>query len=94
MQSSINLTLQVIRECFFSALLNYCIRHTDKQTMADGRHLEHRGEIFVTSVSVCVICECVYSILHTIVPYSISSEISGTALGFSAAVGLISLMFV
>lgn len=46
------MTFQVIQTRVFSVLLNYCIRHTDKQTLADGRGcLEHRGEIFVTSVS-------------------------------------------
>ena len=50
----------------FCALLNDFIRQADKQSMADGRRLEHRGEIFVTSVSVRMICGSVYFTLHTV----------------------------
>lgn len=78
---------------FFSGLLCYCSRDTDKRTLADGRHLERRGEIFVTSVSEGVICKMGNFILHSILGYSTSRIVSFTDLRFRAAVGLISLMF-
>jgi len=47
-----HLYFQVIRVSFFSVLLNDRMRPTDKETVGDGGRLEHRGEIFVTSVGV------------------------------------------
>lgn len=67
--------------------INYCMRHRNKQTLADDRCLERRCQIFVH------ICQCVHGLRICILETAfcimiLYEQISGTGRGFTAAVGL------
>lgn len=70
-------------ECYITAAES----QTNRQ--ADGRRLEHRGEMFVTFVSVSVICESVCFTRQTVLRCSATVSVKDLC----SRMGLITFMF-